>query len=621
MPPDSDNTRAAQAGLELPAFLSTPRGRAVAGAVAIFAFTVIAYLPALLQGGFIWDDDMYVTNNIALRSLAGLRDIWFKLGTTPQYYPLVFTSFWIEFQIWGKAAMGYHAVNILLHATSAVLLWRILRRFNVPAAWMAAAIFALHPVHVESVAWITERKNVLSGLLYLTSLWCYMRFAPFELAPAKQPRRWKFYAFALLAYIGALLSKTVTATLPAAILLLIWWRRRDNKLGSADVVPLVPMFVLGIGLGAITAYMEREHVGAAGSDWDFTFIDRVLIAGRAVWFYFSKLIWPHNLTFIYERSQVDSGSAWQYAFPIAAVVLLIVLWALRRRIGKGPLVAALYFGGTLFPALGFVNVYPMLFSFVADHFQYLASLGPIVLLSACGALLLRRARVMVQRVAAAFVLLLLGAVTLLQTFIYEDVITLWTDTINKNPKAWIAYDNLSQAHGERGDFQLAAALALASLDLRPQNSVALNNLGLAMESLGLPEKAIEHYERALDITPRRVLARLNLAGLLFRRNDLEGAERHYRIAIEHFPEFAEAHYNYSVFLATVGRMEEAWEHCQIALDLTPHDADIRTMYAYLMHKQGYVQEAIAELQATLRDKPQHERARMLLQNFLAEQPN
>src|SRR5688572_21356693 len=323
---------------------SSRRRSALIGSGVLLAMTLIAYLPAF-RAGFIWDDPDYVVNNATLRSLDGLRQIWFVPRATPQYYPLVHTSFWIEYQLWGLNPSGYHAVNVLLHALASILLWRVLKLLEVPGAWLAAGIFALHPVHVESVAWVTERKNVLSGVFYLASALAFLHFEE----TAEPRRRWRFYAMSLLLFVVALLSKTVTASLPAAILLVAWWKR--GRVTWRDLMPLIPFFVTGVALALRTAQFEREHVGASGAEFDFTWAERILIAGRAAWFYAWKLIAPVNLSFIYPRWTIDDRAAAQYAFPIAAIALVMTLALLRRRIGLGALVAVLFFGGTLVPAL------------------------------------------------------------------------------------------------------------------------------------------------------------------------------------------------------------------------------------------------------------------------------
>ena len=283
--------------------------------------------------------------------------------------------------------------------------------------------FRAPPGLVESVSWITERKNVLSAVFYFAAALAYLRFVALAEPGGPNRHRRYWYLGALVLFMAALLSKTVTCTLPAALLLVCWWKK--GRVQRGDIFPLLPFFALGVGLGLLTAWIEKYHVGAQGAEWSLTFADRCLIAGRALWFYAGKLVWPAHLTFIYPRWEIDPAVWWQWLFPVAAVGVVAGLWLARRRIGRGPLVAVLFFAGTLGPALGFVNVYPMRYSFVADHFQYLACVGLITL---CAAGLDR-----IPRVIPATLVVLLGALTWQQTGIYRNLETLWRDTLAKNP--------------------------------------------------------------------------------------------------------------------------------------------------------------------------------------------
>src|ERR1700690_3205406 len=340
----------------------------------VFCATLIAYLPAL-GGGFIWNDSDYVTAP-ALRSLRGLGRIWTEVGSTQQYYPLLHSAFWVQHLFFGDRPMGYHIATVVLHALSAVLLALVLRRLfraaPAGAEWLAALLFALHPVHVESVAWISEQKNTASLAFYLASAFVYLRF--------DETRRPGSYAAALALFACSLLCKTVTATLPAALLVAFWWKR--GRLGMRrDVAPLVPWLALGAAAGLFSSWVERRYIGAQGAGFEISWAARVLVAGRAVWFYLGKLAWPFGLNFVYPRWTVDTADWTQWLFPLGVVGAGAVLWALRAR-GRGPLAAFLFFTGSLFPALGFVNLYGARYSWVWDHWQYLPDLGPIALAAA-----------------------------------------------------------------------------------------------------------------------------------------------------------------------------------------------------------------------------------------------
>ncbi len=416
------------------------------GAVAIVALTVLFYLPAF-GAGYVWDDPDHVTQVSLQRTVSALKWVWFRPGATPQYYPLTHTTFWLEWRIYGTNPLGYHAVNVILHAANALLLWRLLVRLGVRGAWLAAALFAWHPVHVESVAWVTERKNTLSAFFYLLAFLAAVKIGRLDQdqhpadervksADAKFP--WFAYGVCLICFIAAVLSKTVTCTLPAALVLVIWWKH--GRLSDRDWLWLSPLFAIALAVAKLTSGMEQWNVGATGPDFAFSFADRVLIAGRALWFYAGKLIWPIPLAFIYPRWTINPHAAWQWIFPVAVIVLIAALALLHKRIGRGPLASVLFFVGTLFPALGFVNVYPMRFSFVADHFQYLASIGLIVL-AANG---LSKIPWHGQARLASLSLLLgaFGLLTFNQSRAYRDEPTLWLDTLKKNPDCWLAMDNL-----------------------------------------------------------------------------------------------------------------------------------------------------------------------------------
>lgn len=269
----------------------------------LFCATGIAYFPAL-KGGMLWDDSGHVTRS-ALQSFSGLWRIWFELGATQQYYPLLHSAFWVEHRLWGDAVFGYHLTNITLHAISAFLVVAIMRRLSLPGAWLGGFIFALHPVCTESVAWISEQKNTLSTVLYLSSALCYLNFDRDR--QTRRPRRLSDYFGAFVLYAMALLTKSVTATLPASLLVVLWWER-GSLTWKRDVVPLLPWFGVGAASAALTAWVERTYIGAAGASFDLTVLQRFLLAGRVIWFYLGKLFWPSNLIFIYPRWKIDTGS-------------------------------------------------------------------------------------------------------------------------------------------------------------------------------------------------------------------------------------------------------------------------------------------------------------------------
>lgn len=616
--------------------LLTARGLLAASAIVLI--TLIAYGPAY-RAGYVWDDEHYVESNETLRSLDGLRRIWFEVGATDQYYPLVFTTFWVEYHLWGLHPVGYHVVNVLLHAAGAVLLLKVLTRMGLPWAILAALLFAVHPVQVESVAWVTERKNTLSGLLYFASMLAYLRWAGLggpaieKTAESATAHRLRTYVLALTLFLLALFSKTVTASLPAAILLIIWWQR--GQIGWRDVAPLLPFFVAGVSAGLLTAYVERHHVGTKYVDWDLSTLDRILIAGRAVWFYLSKLLWPRNLTFSYPRWIVDAADWRQHLFPLGVVSAVLLLWFLRRRTGRGPLTAALFFIGTLAPALGFVDVYPMRFSFVADHFQYLACAGVFALCAGMvGSVSAARSA---RRVIAVAVLALLAILTWRQCRVYYDGETLWRDTLSKNPSSWMAHGNLAAIFARQGrldeaidhfhrgltlkpdaphvEFQLAAVLAASGrseeaitryrnvLSQEPAFQQAHTNLGNLLLQTGRPAEAEPHHRRAAELSPDDPLARHNLGMTLSRLGRNQEALDSFREAVRLDPSLSASHAQLGVLYTSRGQLEEAAAHLREAVRLDPGALMPRFNLAGLLLAEGAVDEAIVHLEAAARIDP------------------
>jgi len=591
-----------------------------------FGATLAAYVPAM-RGGLLWDDAAHVTKP-ALQSLDGLRRIWLEPGATQQYYPLLHSAFWVEHRLWGDAVLGYHLLNILLHATAACLVMAIMRRLALPGAWLAGLIFALHPVNVESVAWISEQKNTLSAVFCLGSAYAYLGF--------DRDRRGAQYALALGLFVLALLTKTVTSTLPAALLVVLCWKR--GRLDwRRDVLPLLPWLALGAAAGLFTAWVEKALVGAQGAGYALTWPDRFLLAGRVVWFYLSKLLWPADLMFIYPHWKVNSSEGWQYLFPIAALALAagLTLAAMRarppaRRLAAGALAGFLIFAGTLFPAMGFFDVFPFVYSYVADHFQYLASLGVIVPLS-CGLALAARpllesaASRLVPVVGAAALLATLGALTWLQCGIYRDVQTLYLATIASNPGCWMAHANLGVAYslipGRMGD---AVAEYQEALRLNPDDAEARNNLGVAWSVIpGRLDDAIAQYREALRIKPNFAGAHNNLGHALSQvPGRLDEAIAQYQEALRLQPADAETHNNLAnAWLRVPARLDDAVAQCREAIRLDPGLAiahyNLGIAYSRM---QGRLGDAVAEYREAIRLKPDYAQAHNNLGNALEQMP-
>ncbi|MBN2430116.1 MAG: tetratricopeptide repeat protein [Acidobacteria bacterium] len=512
--------------------------------VVLMALTCLAYSPGA-GNTFIWDDDDYVVENRNLRTFDGLLAIWLHPHSLPQYYPMVHTTFWVEYQLWGAAPLGYHQINIVLHALNAFLIWLLLRRLGVPWAWLAAAIFAVHPVHVESVAWITERKNVLSLFFCLAAALLFLKSVRFGRDEAVRNSHKVLYSLSLICFVLALLSKTVTAVLPAALLVIIWWKHDLRLKRDWPVFLLLAPFLLaGLALGLVTVQLELQHVGAFGADWDYGLVSRILIAGRALWFYLGKLVWPHPLVFFYERWEISPTSLWQHLFPFSFIVVLLVLWFYRNRLGRGPLAALLIYSGALFPALGFFNVFPHRYSFVADHFQYLASIPAIALLVAALARIvtwLGRTRLPSHQVAwlrgmtALCLLAPLVWLTIRQVPVYANEVTLWQDTIAKNPSSWAAHHNLGNHYKRNGQFDQAWRHFEQAIQLRPHHERAYLCLAEILEMQGRWEEAEVHYRIAARYGADDISILLRVGNFFIRRDQPDKAMAFYLGILEREP--------------------------------------------------------------------------------------
>ena len=603
---------------------------------AIFLVTLLAYFPAV-GAGFIWNDSDYVTRP-ALRSLGGLWRIWFDVGATEQYYPLLHSAFWVEHLLWGDAPMGYHLVNILLHATSACLFALVLQRLwvervsdvglsasVVPNALLgtqspiqrlgdkplhlvtllAALLFALHPVCVESVAWVSEQKNTLSTVFYLLAAIAYLRWRE------EQPQALRWYLIATVFFIAALLSKSVTATLPAALLVVLWWRQGSLS-WRRDAVPLIPWFIVGAASGLFSGWVERTYVGAQGSAFSLSLLERCLLAGRAFWFYLGKLLWPADLIFIYPHWDVSSAEFWQYLFPLGALALAAVLWLIRGR-SRGPLAAFLFFAGSLFPTLGFFNLYAFIYSYVADHWQYLPSLGIMAFLAGAWGTIIGKSEnrksgkagngLALIRFLPFLVLPAMGVLTWRQCAMYKDIETFYGRTIERNPGCWMAYYNLGLIQLNAGKMREAIRDFEETLRIKPDDADAHNNLALALAGGGLLPEAIQHHEAAVRIEPNSSVFHNNLGDDLSDAGRLDDAIAQYREALRLDPKNPDACYNLGSAFARSGDVGSAIAFFEKALRLKPDYAEARANLGIALANTGRLPEAIAQLETAARLKP------------------
>lgn len=584
------------------------------------------------------DDARHITRP-ELRSLHGLWRTWFDLGATAQYYPFLHSAFWVEHQLWGDSVLGYHLLNVLLHGVCASLVVMIVRRLALPGAWLAGLIFALHPVCVNSVAWIAEQKSTLSAVLYLAAGLAYLNFD-------QTRRRWQYF-LALGLFVLALLSKTVTATLPAALLVVFWWKRGKLDL-KRDVQLLLPWIAVGACAGLFTAWVERRLVGAEGPDFALTLLDRCLVAGRVIWFYFLKVVWPVDLMFIYPHWKIDAGMWWQYLFPLGVIAVAFGFWRLAKR-NRGPLAAFLFFVGTLVPVLGFLNVYPFIYSYVSDHFQYLAMLGVIIPLAS----MLSRWRYAPW--PAGVIVTVLALLTWREAGVYKDPVTLYSDTLNRNPGAWVAHNNLGVYFLDvPGQLPAAVSHLEAALQIKPDSAEVHHNLGGALSKVPgrLPE-AISEFEAVVRLKPQSPDAHDDLGKELAKlpdrlpqsiaefqtaaQLDPNDADAHSNlgVALSHIPgkmpeaiaqfetalrmnpDLTEAHIGLGRALASMGRWPEATTLFETAVQLDPASAEAHNNLGGALTNLGRLPEATSHFEAALRLQPALPEAHMNLGNLFS----
>lgn len=605
-----------------------------------FCVIVIAALLAhgrSLWGGMVWDDYDYIANNGALRSLAGLFAIWFDPQACPQYYPLTFTTFWFEFHLWGLWPVGYHTVNLVLHVANALLVWRILDRLMLPAAPVAALLFAVHPVHVETVAWISERKNLLSAFFYLltTRLWLDETFR----------RSSRGVALITLSFIAALASKSVTLTWPLIAALLNGFGEPRTSIRAESAVPgilhpavtrrwerpwLGALLILGIAAGLRTVWLEVHLVGGSGEEWNRSLLERLRLMGTTLWFYPLKLLWPKPLIFMYPQWSLAAHCVLPWVALIAALAAPVAALCLRRRLGRGPLIALCGYGLTIAPATGLFNLYPMRYSFVQDHFQYLASIFILALFASVfqrfwtvafpwvwmtgrhGAAPAEGRRHSARRnaechmgfagtVGVVVAVLILLSIRRSADFMSEEA--LWRSTIAKNPGAWAAWNNLGSLLLERGDAPAAVESFTMALRLRPAHVEARSNLGNAFRAMRDYPAACQAFEEALALQPDFPKAHMNFGLLLLDMGRKEEALAHFREALRLDPELAAAAFNVGVLLFESGRPDEAVLCFEQATRAAPNYVEAWFNLGVACRAAGQSEKAREALERVLRIRP------------------
>jgi protein O-mannosyl-transferase len=563
------------------------------------ALTLLAYKP-VWHAGFIWDDDDHLTANPAMTAPDGLRKIWSSLAVS-RYYPLTLTTFWLEHRLWGLKPMPYHVVNVVVHSVNGVLLFLLLRRWRMRAAWLAAMAWMLHPVNVESVAWITELKNTQSGLFFFLAVLCFLR--------SGWGKGGGWYTAAVVCGLAAMLSKPSTVVLPVVLLLCEWWERGGWR--RADVWRVAPFLAMAAGMSVLAVVEQRGQVWRAGGskDWQLSGAQRLIVAGKDVWFYAGKVVWPAGLTFVYPRWDVNAAYPTMWAPVLGALAVTVWLWNRRRRPEyRAALFGWSYFVVALLPVLGFMNVFYFRYSFVADHFQYLASAGLVTVIVAGGDAIYERMDLRLRNVgiaAAAMMLAGLGALTWKQSKIYRDSSSVWEDTLAKNPDCWMAHLHVGLHLLDIGRVAEAIQHDEVAVQLKPDSDIAHYDYGNALAAAGRTSEAMEQYREAVRINPDYAEALTNLGNLLLQAGYTVEAIDEFRRALRLEPDHPAVHMDLGSAYVRAGRLTEGIGEFQEALQLAPGNVDIRNNLGIALQAAGRVAEAMAQYQEALRLNPQN----------------
>jgi Tfp pilus assembly protein PilF len=583
--------------------------------LAIAAAVFWIYWPAL-RGDWLWDDNIDISENAITQSPTGLWKIWFEPGSEPDYYPVKASVQWLQWHLWGMDTLGYHLTNVLLHILSALLVWRLLSKFGLRLAWLGGLIFAVHPVQVESVAWIVELKNTLSLPPLLLAMCAWINYE--ERGKAKD------YWLALGLFLVAMLCKLSVVLFPLVILLYAWWRR--GRIGWNDLKTSLPFFGVSLLLGLITIgtgiWDQRFNHSDSGAMPVGGLLARLVAAGLSLAFCFSKSFLPVGLLPIYPKWTIDPSSPVQFLPWLVLGGVICWFWTKRQSWGRHALLGLGFFLINLGPCPGFIPAPDMAFTWVMDHFLYLPIIGLIgLVVAALGQ--------MEIELPASFRPCGIGLVTVLLAILtfesrggaalYINSETLWTYELQYNPEAYPAYNNLGLAFLHSGQASKAMEQFEQVLRIKPADADAYNNLGLALLQSGQVSKAMDQYEQALRINPDLSETHNNLGSALGQIGQLSAAKEQFEQALKLSPDSVEAHNNLGIVLAQTGQASAAKEQFERAVQLNPDNAVSHFDLALALEQTGQLAEAMEQYEEALRIKPDFAAARNNLARLQALQ--
>jgi protein O-mannosyl-transferase len=566
----------------------------------------LVYQP-VWYAGYLWDDDHHLTANPVIVGPLGLKEIWTTQAA--MICPLVLTTFWVEHALWGLAPLPYHLVNVLMHGACGVVLWRLLRSLQAPGAWLGAALWALHPVQVESAAYVTELKNTQSGLFYLLTILFYVKGMRAKTSGDSSGDA-RYYALTLLFAALAIASKFSTVVLPAVLGLCAWWV--EGRWHWRHLVRLAPILLMSAIAVAITmaprpADMTRIDIAIGARTWP----ERLATAGDVGWFYLGKLFWPHPLMFVYPLWKIDARTWFSFLPLLALIGALIFLWFKRESRFRPCFFALAYFLVVVSPFLGFIDEDFWTYSYVEDHLQYLASMGPLALagagISRLPALLFP-ARQWLQPTLGAAALVILGLLSWQRAWVFQSNEALWNDTLAKNPDCPLARTNLGTIYLDRQQFDDALAQFQKVLEAHPTNATATLDLGMVYLQTGQVDKAIEQFRRTVDIAASYPLGHYNLGVALLQKGQIDEAIAEFEKALALNSNDAAASNDLATAFLKKGQLDKAIAQYQRTLEIDPHSPSAHYNLGVVLLASGQLTPAIDQLHQDLEINPQHAEA-------------
>jgi tetratricopeptide (TPR) repeat protein len=611
--------------------LSTNRAKNLRGrlqppiTVSILLFVaVLVTFSGTLHNDFVgYDDPEYVTGNSHVRQ--GLQNaLWaFQSIDAGNWHPLTWISHMLDCQIFGLKPSGHHFTSMLIHACTSVLLFIFLRR-STSAIWpsaAAAALFGLHPLRVESVAWVAERKDVLSAFFWMAALWTYSNYARADEHSASgggQSRR-KWYLATLVLFVMGIMSKPMVVTFPIVLLLLDYWpfqRLGSNaqpvnvRLNRRILLEKVPFVLLAVA-AAITTFVVQSKAGAVVSDSSLTAqLGNVPVSYCR---YLTKWFWPSNLAVFYPRE------SWTILTVTGAVLVLVAistaLW-FQRNARPWLLVGWLWFLVVLGPVIGLVQAGEQA---MADRYSYLPSIG-IVFILAWGWKDLTRRWPVLRSLSAAIAMVaivLCSMLTMRQIHFWKDTTSLFEHAIRVTENNYLAHNNLGVVMDHAGRLAEARVEFETAIKEKPNYAEGHNNLGLTLAKLGSEAEALQHYQQAIRLKPGYADPHNNLALLLEHRGDLAEAIEQYLTAIRLRPDYADVHYNLGIAFARARRFDEAIAQFGEVVKYRPDSADAHNNMGVALDQKGDIAAAVREYMAALSLNPKYTRAHFNLGVALA----